>query len=127
MNMPNPVRLALVVATSIGLTACASTAGGDEPAAGGAGAVAFAVDNDVSPPSSITVYLVPESGGRQRLGTVNANGRQTFSHSPFSPSMQFYLLAEVVGESDVRSESFNLVGATRLEWSVSRRQVRIVR
>lgn len=131
MRKPKLVRSAVVVAAALGCTACATSGtGGDtgDPAQqGGGDAVALAVDNDVVPPASVTVYVVPESGGRQRLGVVNASASQTFNYRPPSPSMQFYLSGEVVGGSDVRSDDFNLVDASRVEWSVSRRQVQVVR
>lgn len=130
MGMPKLARVALVIATSAGLAACApgSTGGGGdmaEPAAGGG--VAIEIDNDTAPPSSITVYIVPESGGRARLGDVNANQVRTFNYSPPSPGMQFNLRAEIVGGGARGSQSFNLVGATAVEWQVSQSTVRISR
>lgn len=124
------VQLAFVVLASFGASACASAGGGtggDTEAAATGDQVRILIDNDMIPLSNITVYVEPESGGRRRLGTVSGGQQATFRYSPTSRTLQFTLLAEVVGEDDRRSETFNLVNVTGIEWALSRRNVRLVR
>jgi hypothetical protein len=116
-------------AVAFSLSACASTSGGTtggttEQGVEGEG-VEFVVINDRTPPAPITVYLVPETGGRRRLGTLQPNGRQTFRHAPAAPSQEFQLVADAVGEGDVESERFTLLDVNQIEWSTSNRTVRV--
>lgn len=122
------LRFTLVGVVAFGLAACASTSSGGATAEGAEGeGIQFTVINDRTPPAPITVYIVPESGGRRRLGTLQPNGRQTFSYQPPVPSQQFSLLAEAVGERDARSEGFTLINVSQIEWQTSSRTVRIRR
>lgn len=122
-------RIAFVLLASFGASACAAGggAGGDGAAAPSGDQVRIVIDNDMIPPSNITVYMVPESGGRRRLGTVPGSQRVNFNYSPTARSLNFTLVAEVVGENDRRSETFNLVNVTGIEWALSRSNVRLVR
>ena len=130
MRKFRPLQLAFLVLASFGVSACASGGGGgggeaEAPASGDQ--VRVVVDNDMIPPSNITVYMVPESGARRRLGTISGSQRSTFRYSPTMRTMNFRLVAEVVGENDRRSEEFNLVNVTGIEWALSRSTVRLVR
>lgn len=130
MGKSRRLCLVFLAIASSGASACASggsaTAGDTQGAAGG-DQVRIVIDNDMIPLSNITVYIVPESGGRRRLGTVAGGQRSTFRYSPTSRTLQFTLLAEVVGENDRSSETFNLVNVTGIEWALSRSNVRLVR
>lgn len=123
-------RSTLLAASLIALSSCASsgTTGGDDAAAVVSGdAVAVRVSNDLVPPATITVWMVPETGGRRRLGTVTPNGQETFSFSPGVRSMEHRLLAEVTGGAEHQSNPFDLVAATAVRWSVSAPNVSIER
>jgi hypothetical protein len=113
----------------LAVTSCAAGSNMDqgEESAGSGDQVSFVIDNDLVPASSVTVYVVPESGGRQRLGSIPGSGRQTFRFRPTARTMQFRIRAEVNGGNDVQTESFNLVGISRIEWSTSRQDVRLIR
>lgn len=121
--------LTLMGVVAFGLSACASTSSGT--AGGGAAmegeGVELVVINDRTPPAPITVFLIPETGGRERLGNLQPNGRQTFRYSPMAAGQEFYFVAEAVGESDTQSERFTLVNVSQLEWSTSSRTVRVRR
>lgn len=127
MKKMSGLRLSLIGVAALSISACAATsAGTTEEAVEGEG-TAFVVVNDRTPPAPITVYLIPETGGRRRLGTLQPNGRQTFHHAPAVPSQGFHLVAEAVGESDVRSDQFTLQDVGQIEWSTSSRTVRVRR
>lgn len=118
----------LAAVISLGVIGCAAGAGGNEAMGEPGDGIAIVVNNDRIPPSSATVYIVPDTGGRQRLGIVNGGARQTFSYRPASLSGEYRLVAEMVGASDVSSNPFNFLGgATRVEWSTDQGQVRVTR
>lgn len=118
----------LAAILSLGLAACASGGGaagedpGGEPEAAG-DEVTVEIHNDVVPGSTIVVWIVPETGNRQRLGSIPPNGRNTFRYRPVTPSLDHRLVAEVDGASDERSNPFTLVGVSRVRWEVSDRNV----
>lgn len=130
MRKSRSIKLVLLIVASFGASACASGgtgSGGDTEAPTSGDQVRIMVDNDMIPASNITVYIVPESGGRRRLGTIAGSQRSTFRYQPVTRTLQYTLLAEVVGENDRRSETFNLVNVSGIEWALSRRNVRIMR
>jgi hypothetical protein len=95
----------------------------------GAGSgVAIQVTNDLVPPNAIAVWIVPETGSRRRLGTIQPNGTQTFTFSPISASMDHRLQAEYEGgprtgleasNSTPTSNPFTLQGVRAAVWRVS--------
>lgn len=116
----------LVATFALVVAGCASSgAGGTDEAAGGASGVTVEVNNDLVPPAQITVFIVPETGTRRRLGTVPQGGQRSFSFDPRVPSMQFRLLAEATGGSNSQSNPFPLAGASRVQWDVSNPNPRV--
>lgn len=116
-----PVRTSmLVLLLAVGAAACSSSSqtGADTTPSAGQG-VAFQVTNDLVPPTSITVWLVPETGSRRRLGTLDPNGAQTFTYSPGDRSMDFRLQVEATDGRNVSSQPFTLQGATSVRWGPS--------
>lgn len=116
------IRNTLVAGAFLALAACSSAGGGGGetgmPSAGGNG-VAIQVMNDVVPPTSVTVWIVPETGSRRRLGTISPNGQQTFNFNPTLTSMEHRLVAEATGGDDRSSNPFILEGVQSVQWSVS--------
>jgi hypothetical protein len=125
--MSKLVGLALAAVIAMGVTACAPGTTGNGGGESSGDGIPVVIENDISPPSSITVFIVPETGNRQRLGSMQGNSRQTFSYSPRVRDLEYFLLAEVVGGSNVRSNQFNLTGVTQIEWFTSRREPRVAR
>lgn len=121
------LRFALMGVVAFGLSACASSSGGATAEGEEGEGVGLVVINDASPPAPVTVYIIPETGQRRRLGDLQPNAQQTFRYQPIVPSQQFTILAEAVGESDRRSESFTLIDIAEIEWRTSSRNVRIRR
>lgn len=89
-------------------------------------AVAVTVNNDLVPPASITVWMVPETGSRRRLGTISPNGQDTFSFSPTSAG-EYRILAEHVGGGSTTSNPVVLNGVRTLTWSLSNSVVQVGR
>ena len=118
----------LALLLTVGLWGCAS-GGLEDPMGGGEGdgTVSVQIDNDLVPPASVTVYIVPETGSRRRLGPINPGGQGTFSFNPGIRTSDFRLLANVNGQRDVASNPFSLTGASAIRWSLSDRIVRVSR
>lgn len=119
----------LLAAAFVALAACSSaggSGGGGGTPAGGSG-VAIQVINDVVPPTNVTVWIVPEAGGRRRLGTIRPNGQETFNFNPGLRSMEHRLVAESSGGSDQTSNPFVLEGVQGIRWSVSSVVIRTIR
>ncbi|HEX2166665.1 MAG TPA: hypothetical protein VHG09_05445 [Longimicrobiales bacterium] len=112
-------RHAAAVCAILLASACASsgtTADGTETV--DPDAVAVTVNNDLIPPSSVTVWIVPESGSRRRLGTLSPNGQETFSFSPTGVG-EYRLLAEHLAGGSTVSNPFVLSDARTLTWRLS--------
>ena len=116
------IRNILITGAFVAFVACSSTGSGGAdtgmPSAG-ENAVAVQVTNDVVPPTTVTVWVVPETGSRRRLGTISPNGQQTFNFDPGITSMEYRLVAEASDSEDRSSNPFVLEGAQTVQWSVS--------
>lgn len=125
MTMRRFLRPGLVAALLV-VAACASGSGesGETTQAGARGDVAIDVNNDLIPPASITVFIVPETGSRRRLGSVGPGGRETFSYLPAVASMDHRLVAEVPGQRNSQTIPFTLSGVSGVSWDVSNTTVR---
>ena len=126
-------RLSVILIT-FGLAACAGSGaapsmGGDT---GGEG-ITIEVRNDVVPPTSVIVWVVPESGNRTRLGPVPPNARRSFNYTPPLQAMQIVLMAETEGPStgtmsqqrERRSNPFGTLDVQAVSWTLSRPNVQI--
>jgi hypothetical protein len=121
------LRSSVVIALTVALAACASsgTSGGEGAGGASGDAVTVRIVNDLVPPATITVWMVPETGARRRLGTVTPNGEETLSFAPGIRSMEHRLVAEATGGSDRTSNPFTLTGVAGLRWNVSSPNVSI--
>ena len=114
----NLVRLGLAAVFALG---CASSGGTEGADAGGdtAGGIAVTVTNAVVPPAAITLWIVPQTGSRRRLGTIQPNQQGTFNFTPTVPAIEHTLQAEHVGGGQTTSNPFVLSGVTRVTWQTS--------
>lgn len=129
MRIPGLLRRCLLVGSCLAFAACASSGAGgmdeSEPAGDG---ITIEVNNDLVPPASITVFIVPETGSRRRLGSVAPGGRESFNYTPMAVGLDHRLVAEVGGGSDAQTNPFILGSAvTRVQWNVSDPNARVFR
>ena len=131
MSIGRHTRRLLVASFCLVLTAgCGgSGGGGGETAApgGGGDGLAVTINNDLIPPQTVTVFIVPETGRRRRLGSVPPNSRQTFNYDPTVLSMEHTLVGEAPGVRDKRSLPFTLQGVRAVRWDVSNPNARLTR
>jgi hypothetical protein len=118
------LRSSFFALASLVITACASGGGGGEtqtqaPAQPTGNTISIRVTNDIVPPTSITVWMVPEQGSRRRLGTLEPNGQGTYTFSPGIRSMEHRLTAEKTGGGSASTNPFTLEGVTGVRWAAS--------
>lgn len=80
--------------------------------------VRIEVSNDVTPPTSIVVYVELGGGARHRLGRVQPGRTDTFEYSPQSETRRIRLLAQTNRGEIIRSDPFTVSQAGGIRWSV---------
>ena len=125
MRRSSVLRSLIVAFVMPALAACAGGGGGggaqeagQTPAPSG-NAVSVRVTNDLVPPTPIPVWVIPETGSRRRLGTIEANGQGTFSFSPSVRGMEHRLMAQTAEGREVSSNPVTLEGVRGVRWSAS--------
>ena len=103
------------VAAAFALSGCASTGGG----AGGAGSVGVEVNNDLQPPTAITVHAQQTDGGARRLvGNVSPGSMRRLSFNP-SAGGQYVLIARTTGGREIVSNPITLSAGDSVRWNLS--------
>ena len=113
-----PIRTLLALVLALAVAACSTTSGGRGAARADGAGVAIQVENDNTPSSDLTVYIVSPSGGRQILGSVPPNRTVTLNYDGPQVGGQFRLLARPNGGRDIVSNPFALGGVSRIRWSL---------
>ena len=130
MRRTGVVRSAVLASVIVGAAACASSGSSGaaaEAPQGNANTVTIQVTNDMIPPTQITVWIVPETGSRRRLGSVEPSRQASFPFSPAIRSMDHRLVAEPTGGNDVTTTPFTLDGVSAVRWTTSSTVVNVVR
>jgi predicted small secreted protein len=111
---------AAAVLLSTTVAACASTSEGS-----GLNEIGVEVRNDLVPSSALTIYVVPEMGGRRLLGNVSPSQTKTLSFREVSVG-QYRLMARTTGGREIVSNPIVLGGARTLRWNLSSNILTIV-
>lgn len=112
--------LALLAAFALAVGACATTGGSGERHT-----VNVHVENTLSPPATLTIWMVPELDTRQVLGAVAPGGEQAFSYTA-GVAGRYQLLAETSGGPNVVSRRFSIPGDTEtVRWNLSTNTVHL--
>lgn len=110
----------------IALGGCAPGAAADPvPAAtpGAAAAVAegskvVRVQNNLIPPTSLTIYAVPQTGVRQMLGVLQPSETRSFTFEPAAVG-QYRLVAQATAGSEIASREFTFAGTSGVVWDMN--------
>lgn len=105
--------LLLLLATALG--ACASGGMG----AGGGGSTAIEVRNNLIPPTSLSVYLVPDIGSRQLIGVVQPGATRTLRFDPVGGSGQYRFRAETTEGREILSNPLSFSTGVTVTWDVN--------
>lgn len=82
-------------------------------------AVRIEVTNDVTPPTSVVVYVETPTGARTRLGRVQPARTEVFRYTPQTESRRIRLVAETNRGRVIRSDDFRLSQAGTVRWDVN--------
>lgn len=109
------------MATIAVLGACATS---EEPqpqrtAEGGIAPVEVVVQNDLQPPTPITVWIDEEGGTRHILGTVPPTTERTLTFDGVRAFGTYALVARTDAGQEVVSDSFVLSGGETVTWDMS--------
>lgn len=105
-------RCALVLAATL----AAACSGNPEPGAGGQSAVVV-VDASTSTFAPVTVYLVTDTGVRDRLGTI-AGGQEKHFTVDTTVALDYRLVADM-GLRELVSPTFTFVEGDVVEWDLN--------
>jgi hypothetical protein len=110
-----------IVATgaALVLAACASAP------AGSGSTVNIIIENNLIPPGSVTIYLVPRGGIERLLGTVTSSGRRNLQYRGLPPVGEHRLFARTIGGQTIASNTFVMDNVVGLEWSLASNLVRV--
>ena len=121
MKIRNLMAALILTATA----ACASSGG--QPAAGGTqGQLDIRINNNLIPPRTLTIYLVPRSGIEQNLGDILGSGMKTVSYRGLALKGEYQLVARVVGAEVAVFSNIVVLDKVRLiDWDLQRNFVEI--
>lgn len=105
--------LALLLSTALA-SACATAGQGEASAEGGA---MIRVQNNLIPPTSLTVYAVGETGTRRLLGSVSPNSTQTLRFEPGAGG-QYRILARTTSGQEILSNPVSVRSGEGIRWDV---------
>jgi len=87
--------------------------------------VAVRVNNDLTPPTTLTVGLLPNTGVVDLIGTVSPSDAKTLTFMPRVPAGPYRLQAETSMGTVIMSREFVLGNSDRIEWDLSSNTVRV--
>ena len=111
--MRNFVRKCGLLAGSLFVLACASTSRG--PTA----AVDVHIENNLIPPSMVTVYFVPEAGIERMIGTVVPSTTKILQYKGLQPVGEYRLVARGTNNSNVVSSVLVMDDVAAIQWSLA--------
>jgi hypothetical protein len=120
LNESMKLRIATFL-TLIVLAGCASGGGHAGPQV----SMPISIDNNLIPPASLTIYLVPQSGIERNLGTVVGSGHHVLHYRglPLSGTYQLYARA------DNRAMASNPIvldeNVTAIDWDLRRNYINL--
>lgn len=96
--------------------ACATLRGGDDgPARPG---VRVRVENDLIPPTTLSIFAVPEIGARRRLGVVRPSRSTTLLFENATPDV-YRFVAQTTAGQEIVSPNITLTPGDGAVWKLS--------
>jgi hypothetical protein len=111
----------------IATAACASGSGGGQTTGTGTQRqLDIRINNNLIPPRTLTIYLVPRSGIEQNLGDLIGSGVRTLSYRGLALQGEYQLVARVVGAERAVFSNIIVMDKVRLiDWDLQRNFVEI--
>ena len=104
------LRTALALALPLALLAGCGGAGAEPGEAAPGDRIAVEVQNNLVPPTSLTVWSVSDTGTRQMLGTVSPSETRTLRMSVPRLGSEYQLIAETTSGEEIVSRTFVMTG-----------------
>jgi len=82
-------------------------------------AVTLLVENNFNPPAQFSVFIVPQGGGRQVLGTVSTGQTGRFTYRPTNATDRFTFVAQGASGRTMTSPPFTLINVQVARWDMS--------
>lgn len=101
-------RVLLLALPLLVLGACAS--GGGMDAGGDENEATLQVENNLLPPTSLSVYLVSDVGTRRMIGSVSPSQTRNLSINLVQYEGEYRLVAETTSGNDIASRTFYIGG-----------------
>lgn len=119
-----PIAALLIAAacSSGGTLSNGPTVGTPEPAAD---QVTVLVNNDLIPPTTLSVWAAPERGARQLLGNATPSSTVTLAFVPTVASSSYRLVARTTAGHDIQSNPVVLAAGDSAVWSVQANTVTV--
>jgi hypothetical protein len=105
----------LLLALSLPVSGCAMGGMG----AAGEGSVAVEVENNLIPPTSLSVYAVPETGARRLIGVVDPSETRTLRFDPVGAAREYRFAAETTSGADIVSNPLVIGANDAVRWDVT--------
>lgn len=115
------MRLRLLVLVISLISGACATRG--EP--GSQSDVTVLINNNLIPPASLTIYLVPRAGIERNLGNLVGSGRHTLHYRGFPLGGEYQLIARTTGDRAFGSPVMVLDNVSRIDWDLQRNFVDI--
>ncbi|MEX2572578.1 MAG: hypothetical protein WD737_14855 [Gemmatimonadota bacterium] len=103
------VLVLLILATAV--SACAHLGGGGDATA------ELRVENNLIPPTTLSVYALPDTGTRQLVGIVRPGATTDLSFSPRAAA-SYQFVAETTEGRDIVSPPINIRAGDTAEWDL---------
>lgn len=85
------------------------------------------VNNNLVPPVTLTISLMPVSGIERNLGQAFSSRATDFRYSGIAPRGQYQLVARATDERAMASNPIVLDGVQAIEWNLQYNRVTIIR
>lgn len=114
--------LTLLLAAAVAACAGGGTQDGVDP---DDATVGIRVQNDLVPPSSVTVRVREQDGADELLGTVEPDGTRTFTFDPAVAAGGYRLVAVQADGQEVVSRPITVSGDALIVWRLSANTVNV--
>lgn len=115
------VAAVFLVLGTAGLGACAPGAAG-----AGGGNTTVRVENNLIPPTSLTVSAVPSGGTRRVLGSVSPNATATLRFNAVRAADQYRLVAQAASGAEIVSNPVTFSPGATVQWDLRSNVAKVV-
>ncbi len=84
---------------------------------------AIQVNNDLIPSTVVTVWIIPDVGSRQMLGTVSPGDSETLRFDAGATTREYRLRARTTAGAEIVSTPFSLAAGQAVEWNLNSNMV----